>query len=126
MRRRCARGLSVLLLMLVCLAWAPGPAFACHGGAGGQAGSTPKLALDMVSGAIHIGERVYGSLILPAGSTLPQGTLDRRGPCPAFQFQVEPASGWHDPYADWYYSGINHNFQLEFPYQCGLMGGIAG
>ena len=126
MRRRCARGLSVLLLMLVCLAWEQGPAFACHGGAGGQAGSTPKLALDMVSGAIHIGERVYGSLILPAGSTLPQGTLDRRGPCPAFQFQVEPASGWRDPYADWYYSGINHNFQLEFPYQCGLMGGIAG
>lgn len=123
---RCARCLSVPLFVLVCLAWAPGPAFACHGGAGGQAGSTPKLALDMVSGAIHIGERVYGSLILPAGSTLPEGTLDRRGPCPAFQFQVEPASGWHDPYADWYYSGINHNFQLEFPYQCGLMGRIAG
>jgi len=51
------------------------------------------------------GQNLEASLILPKDSRLETGTLGRTG-CTALKFKVEPRTGWHDPWADWYYSGI--------------------
>lgn len=77
---------------------------------------------------VHMGEAVGASLILPKDSKLETGTMVRSG-CSPFHFKVEPETGWHDPWADWYYSGIpQHASAWDRPQRssCGVTGGRMG
>jgi hypothetical protein len=59
-------------------------------------------------------------------SQLPTGTLSRAS-CTSLQFALEPAIGWHDPWADWYYSGIpQHATGRDGPRTCGVVGYLPG
>jgi hypothetical protein len=43
------------------------------------------------------------------------------------KFTVEPSSGWHDPWANWYYSGIpQHATGRDGPRTCGVVGYLPG
>jgi len=90
----------------------------------GTAEAKAKLVLQSESDHIRMGERVYANLILPQDSKLSTGTLRRAG-CTSFQFKIEPASGWHDPWQHWYYSGIaKHGGGEDGPsVPCGIRGG---
>ena len=84
------------------------------------AGPKAKLVVQTSDSSVRIGEAVYASLILPEKSPLPTGTLNRAS-CTSFQFHVEPATGWHDPWADWYNSGIpQHATGRDGPFRCGV------
>jgi hypothetical protein len=90
------------------------------------AGSKAQLVIQDRAGSVRIGERVFASLILPKDSQLPTGTLDRAS-CTSLEFTVEPASGWHDPWADWYQSGISqHATGRDGPRTCGVVGRLPG
>jgi hypothetical protein len=90
----------------------------------GVAGTKAQLVIQGHEGIVRIGEPVFANLVLPKDSPLPTGTLSRAS-CTSLQFIVEPASGWHDPWADWYYSGIpQHATGRDGPYTCGVMGAI--
>ena len=85
------------------------------------AGVKAQLVIQSQDGILRIGDKVFANLILPKASQLPTGTLARAS-CTSFQFTVEPASGWHDPWADWYYSGIpQHATGADSPYTCGVI-----
>jgi hypothetical protein len=59
-------------------------------------------------------------------SQLPTGTLSRAS-CTSLQFALEPAIGWHDPWADWYCSGIpQHATGRDGPRTCGVVGYFPG
>ena len=89
------------------------------------AGTKAQLAIQP-RGAARVGEPVFASLILPKGSDLSEGTLSRAS-CTSFQFTVEPATGWHDPWSDWYDSGIpQHATGRDGPFTCGVVGYIPG
>jgi len=93
----------------------------------GTARGQAQLVLNNGS-TVHIGQVVVASLILPKDTTLETGTMWRSG-CSPFQFKVEPETGWHDPLADWYDSGIpKHASASDKPYQnnCGVSGGRPG
>src|ERR1035438_8328124 len=68
------------------------------------AGTKAQLVIQGRAGSVRIGEPIFANLVLPKDSQLPAGTLNRAS-CTSLQFSVEPAVGWHDPWADWYYSG---------------------
>jgi hypothetical protein len=90
------------------------------------AGTKAHLVVQAQSGMIRIGERVFANLVLPKDSQLPTGTLSRAS-CTSLQFAVEPAGGWHDPWADWYYSGIpQHATGRDGPRSCGVVGYLPG
>lgn len=90
------------------------------------AGTNAKLAIPADGGQFRIGEAVYASLILPEGSKLPTGTLTRAS-CTSLEFKVEPHTGWHDPWADWYESGIpQHATGRDGPYSCGVAAQMIG
>jgi hypothetical protein len=90
------------------------------------AGTKAHLVVQAQSGMIRIGERVFANLILPKDSQLPTGTLSRAS-CTSLKFAVEPAGGWHDPWADWYYSGIpQHATGRDGPRSCGVVGYLPG
>jgi hypothetical protein len=92
----------------------------------GIAGAKPQLAIQAQDGSVRIGEQVFANLILPKDLELPTGTLSRAS-CTSLQFTVEPASGWHDPWADWYYSGIpEHSTGKDGPRSCGVVGYLPG
>lgn len=86
------------------------------------AGPKAQLVIQGRAGSVRIGEPVVANLILPKDSQLPTGTLDRAS-CTSLEFSVEPANGWHDPWADWYYSGIlQHATGRDGPRTCGVVG----
>lgn len=90
------------------------------------AGTKAHLVVQAQSGMIRIGEQVFANLILPKDSQLPTGTLSRAS-CTSLQFAVEPVGGWHDPWADWYYSGIpQHATGRDGPRSCGVVGYLPG
>lgn len=92
----------------------------------GVAGTKAQLVIQAREGSVRIGEPVFANLILPKDSPLPTGTLSRAS-CTSLQFTVTPASGWQDPWSDWYYSGIpQHATGRDGPYTCGVMGGMKG
>jgi hypothetical protein len=98
-------------------------AFASMAGACGDAKLTAtadqkaQLVIKTEGGVVHIGQAIEASLILPKNSRLETGTMYRAG-CTSFQFKVEPETGWHDPWADWYYSGIpQHASRWDNPHQ---------
>ena len=102
----CMRSTSrFFFLILILLAYLENPAFA-DDKPNGQAttGTTAQL---VVPPRMRIGELVNASLILPKDSQLSTGTLNRGG-CTSLQFKVEPAIGWHDPWADWYSGIVQH------------------
>jgi len=89
-------------------------------------GVKAQLVVQSVDGAVHIGEPVYANLILPKDSRLETGTLNRAS-CTSLEFKVEPQTGWHDPWADWYYSGIpEHSDGRDGPLRCGVVGVMIG
>lgn len=69
------------------------------------AGTKARLVIQGHDSIVRIGEPVFANLILPKDSPLPTGRLSRAS-CTSLQFTVEPAVGWHDPWAGWHYSGI--------------------
>jgi hypothetical protein len=86
------------------------------------AGPTAQLVIQGRAGSVRIGEQIFANLILPKDSQLPTGTLDRAS-WTSLEFTVEPASGWHNPWADWYYSGISqHATGRDGPRTCGVVG----
>jgi hypothetical protein len=90
------------------------------------AGPKAQLAIGDREGSIRIGEAISAGLILPKDSQLPIGTLSRAS-CTSFKFTVEPSSGWHDPWANWYYSGIpQHATGRDGPRTCGVVGYLSG
>jgi len=92
----------------------------------GVAGTKAQLVIQAQGGIVRMGERVFASLILPKDSQLPTGTLSRAS-CTSLQFAVGPAVGWHDPWADWYYSGVpQHATGRDSPHTCGVMAGMIG
>jgi hypothetical protein len=92
----------------------------------GVLGTKAQLTIPAHHGSVRIGEPVFANLILPKGSELATGTLSRAS-CTSLQFTVEPATGWHDPWADWYYSGIpQHATGRDGPHTCGVMGYLPG
>jgi hypothetical protein len=92
----------------------------------GVAGTKAQLVIQAQGGIVRIGEPVFANLILPKNSPLRTGTLSRAS-CTSLQFTVEPAVGWHDPWADWYYSGIpQHATGRDGPSTCGVVGGAIG
>jgi len=94
-----------------------------------EGSSEIKATLVVHSGSEHIrmGEPVFGSLILPRDSKLATGTLRRAG-CTSFRFKIEPATGWHDPWQHWYYSGVaKHGGGEDGPsVPCGVPAGRLG
>jgi len=94
-----------------------------------EGSSELKATLVVHSGSEHIrmGEPVFGSLILPRDSKLATGTLRRAG-CTSFRFKIEPATGWHDPWQHWYYSGVaKHGGGEDGPsVPCGVPAGRLG
>jgi hypothetical protein len=92
----------------------------------GVAGTKAQLLIQAREGSVRIGEPVFANLILPKDSPLPTGTLNRAS-CTSLQFTVTPASGWHDPWSDWYYSGIpQHATGRDGPDTCGVTGVMKG
>lgn len=92
----------------------------------GVAGTKAQLVVQGRAGSVRIGEPISANLILPKGSQRLTGTLSRAS-CTSLQFTVEPASGWHDPWADWYYSGIpQHATGKDGPRTCGVVGYLPG
>lgn len=90
------------------------------------AGTKARLVIQGHDSIVRIGEPVFANLFLPKDSPLPTGRLSRAS-CTSLQFTVEPAVGWHDPWAGWYYSGIpQHATGRDGPYTCGVMGGMKG
>jgi hypothetical protein len=90
------------------------------------AGTKAQLVIQGRAGSVRIGEPIFANLVLPKDSQLPAGTLNRAS-CTSLQFSVEPAVGWHDPWADWYYSGIpQHATGRDGPHTCGVMGVMKG
>jgi hypothetical protein len=121
MRTVISSGLRLGLTFLALARMAP----AC-GDPNADATARPKAkrVVQTSEGAIRIGEAVYANLILPQKSPLPTGTLSRTS-CTSFQFKVEPKSGWHDPWAAWYNSGIpQHPTGTDGPQRCGVEGGV--
>jgi len=92
----------------------------------GTAGEKAQLVIKAEGGVVHIGQAIEASLILPKDSRLETGGLSRSS-CTSFRFKVKPDTGWHDPWADWYYSGIpQHASGEDAPRQpCGVSGGAA-
>lgn len=121
------RSLQFAVKLLVTLATLTRFAPACGDPpAQGVVGTKAQLTIQAHHGTLRIGEPVFANLILPKGSELTTGTLSRAS-CTSLQFTVEPATGWHDPWADWYYSGIpQHATGRDGPRTCGVMGYLPG
>lgn len=123
MKRPLLLGVTVLVALATLTQTAPAcgdpPAHAV-------AGPKAQLAIGGREGSIRIGEAISAGLILPKDSQLPIGTLSRAS-CTSFKFTVEPSSGWHDPWANWYYSGIpQHATGRDGPRTCGVVGYLPG
>jgi hypothetical protein len=102
MKRRLLSGFTVLVALATLTRSAP----ACGDAqALGVVGTKAQLVILGRAGSVRIGEPVFANLILPKDAPLPTGRLSR-ATCTSLQFTVEPAVGWHEPWADWYYSGI--------------------
>jgi hypothetical protein len=119
MKRPLLLGVTVLVALATLSQSAP----ACgNPPAQGVPGTKAQLVIQGRAGSVRIGEPISANLILPKDSQLPTGTLDR-ATCTSLEFTVEPASGWHDPWADWYYSGISqHATGRDGPRTCGVVG----
>ncbi len=85
-----------------------------------------QLVIKAEGGVVHIGQAIEASLILLRDSRLETGGLSRSN-CTSFKFKVKPDTGWHDPWADWYYSGIPQHASGEDSPQpsCAVSGGTA-
>ena len=123
MKRPLLLGVTVLVALATLTQTAPAcgdpPAHAV-------AGPKAQLAIGGREGSIQIGEASFASLILPKDSQLAIGTLSRAS-CTSLKFTVEPSSGWHDPWANWYYSGIpQHATGRDGPRTCGVVGYLPG
>jgi hypothetical protein len=123
MKRSLLSGIAVLAALAALTHSAP----ACGDPpAQGVAGPKARLVIQGRAGSVRIGEPIFANLILPKDSRLPTGTLDRAS-CTSLEFTVEAASGWHDPWADWYYSGIpQHATGRDGPRTCGVVGHLPG
>jgi hypothetical protein len=123
MKRPLLLGVAVLVALAAMHQTAP----ACGDPpARGVAGPKAQLVVQGRTGNVRVGEPVVANLILPKDSPLPTGTLHRAS-CTSLQVTVEPASGWHDPWADWYYSGIpEHATGRDGPRTCGVVGYLPG
>lgn len=117
------QGLLSGIAVLVALAVLTQTALACGDPpAHAVAGPKAQLVIQGRAASVRIGEAIFANLILPKDSQLPTGTLDRAS-CTSLEFTVEPANGWHDPWADWYYSGISqHATGRDGPRTCGVVG----
>jgi hypothetical protein len=123
MKRPLLSGVTILVALATLTRSAP----ACGDApALGVAGTKAQLVIQGRAGSVRIGEPIFADLVLPKDSQLPTGTLNRAS-CTSLKFTVEPAVGWHDPWADWYYSGIpQHATGRDGPHTCGVMGVMKG
>jgi hypothetical protein len=123
MKRPLLSGFTILVALATLTRSAP----ACGDApALGVSSTKAQLVIQGRAGSVRIGEPIFASLILPKDSQLLTGTLSRAS-CTSLQFAVEPASGWHDPWADWYYSGIpQHATGRDGPRTCGVVGYLPG
>ena len=121
MKRPLLLGVTVLVALATLTQTAP----ACGDSpAHAVAGPKAQLAIGGREGSIQIGEASFASLILPKDSQLAIGTLSRAS-CTSLKFTVEPSSGWHEPWANWYYSGIpQHATGRDGPRTCGVVGSL--
>jgi len=123
MKRPLLSGIAVLVALAAPTHAAP----ACGDPpAQGVAGMRAQLVVQGRAGSVRIGEPILANLILPKDSQLTSGTLNRAS-CTSLDVTVEPPGGWHDPWADWYYSGIpQHATGRDGPRTCGVVGHLPG